>query len=91
MSTLEGKNYVESKIGAQTEAINKYIVERMSKVCGNFKFIASTLICQNSEGKDVQLVSNVSAMWSVNTDSFVDITWQSEAMCCVVGLFGVLI
>ena len=63
----------------------------MFRACGNFKYISSTLICQNIAGKEVQLVSNIAAVWSVGTDNFVDITWQSDAMVCVVSLFGVLI
>ena len=92
-NTLEGKIYEASRVKKDVDAMNKFIVENMTKACGNFKYISSILISQNEavDGKQVKLKSNLTASWDVVSDHSVDVTWSSDAMTCVVTLIGVLI
>ncbi|GMH86631.1 hypothetical protein TrST_g13912 [Triparma strigata] len=91
VKTLEGKNYDDKRVSTQTNSINSDISKQLSASCPNFKYIVSTLIVKTSEDKPANIVQNVGGTWSEGCDGVVDLTWESEAMSCVVTVMGILL
>ena len=88
---FDGKRYDAAKAVRYADAVNKDVVESLSKACGNFKYICTSVVSENCGGGEAGergMVVDASCCWSAESDDVVDVVWRSDEVTVVVQLFA---
>jgi len=83
---LEGKPFRPTAIPLMIERLNRRVVEQLSKMNENFKFLVSTILYEL--GKDAGLEFDSSMFWDPSSDGATVVSWEGE-VGCICAIFAV--
>uniref|UniRef100_A0A0G4HAI0 Dynein light chain Tctex-type 1 n=1 Tax=Chromera velia CCMP2878 TaxID=1169474 RepID=A0A0G4HAI0_9ALVE len=78
--------YNPKEVQTWVDAMAQGIVEKLTDLNGNFKYIVSSIILQRSHAG---FHCSTTCYWDYNTDGSLTFRWENKSMLCIITVFGV--